>query len=435
VSRARTLANSTKLDADKLAKEMAAAQKSESETAGGVEEKDDAVESKEEELAGLLGEILEAVGGDLVAKFADEIKDAPPNARPVLEAGLLQLSLSGQKYEEWSAVRVALLDAGEGNPAGAMLAGPLNVSHQYGPFATTSIAVPAVQQAVAAVKSGKKKVVPPKAATAPEEYVTNHKASIHGEAGYFGKSLGALQESVFAKSRHQAAKSTLRSEFEEKFESGEDGEHNLYEPKNVTTVKVASTGATILEYDTYGAAHFEVEIDKSGMVTSVAGTNLSLKTAVGIRERGNTQRPPGWISKEELHASHVIADRFLGSGYKASANTVIASSHFNQKVMGRVEDDIVEFIKENTATTFDMKVELEWGELASSTVLTEIMKELPGEARKKVEAEVLAFIARVSPQFKRCMNAYYVVFVTNASTGEMEIFQDNTGPDAWIGRK
>ncbi|MFN0175744.1 MAG: DUF4157 domain-containing protein [Saprospiraceae bacterium] len=206
--------------------------------------------------------------------------------------------------------------------------------------------------------------------------------------------------------------------------------HDQYKPKNVKKSKVEADGSYTLAYDTMAGTTFTVEVGGDGLVKSMTGTNLRLKRQVGIDNRGVTERSEGFVSDEELNAAHLIADQFLGSGYKDSANLVTTSSHFNQVVMGNIEKKIAAKIRKEKATSFDMSLSVEWGELMNDAVLSRIMKQLPDGERDAVRGDVEAFIARVNPTFKRVMNVEYSVVINGVS-----LPLPDTGPDAWLGLK
>jgi hypothetical protein len=211
----------------------------------------------------------------------------------------------------------------------------------------------------------------------------------------------------------------------------DDVEHELYKPKNLTKYEVEKDGSMKIEYDTYSGTHFVALLDPKMLVTSIQGKNLKLKTDVNISRRGVTERSLGYIENEQLNAAHLIADQFLGSGYKESNNLITTSDYFNKKIMGGIEQKIVAYIKNKEANEFDMTVNVSWGDLNSSQVIHEIMQRIPSLNREKARADIESFIDRVKPSFKRCMNVNYSVTVTNQST---EITKPwNTGPDLWLG--
>lgn len=86
----------------------------------------------------------------------------------------------------------------------------------------------------------------------------------------------------------------------------------------------------------------------------------------------------------EFNASHILADQFLGSGYKNTLNLVTASGPYNKNVMGTAERTLVSglerieqsYKKDNNQNyiTFDIKVTAKWKELTDNSITSELAK-------------------------------------------------------------
>ncbi|MFP5272431.1 eCIS core domain-containing protein [Coleofasciculus sp.] len=436
---ARQHLGTTEQKAQNTAKEMEEAKQNSADEAAinEAEQADNQTEAAQETLADVLKQLCDLFGDtldgvNLVERFSSQLQAAAPQAKAGLQAGLEQLQETGGNYADWNAVKNTLITSGASNKAGKMLQSPLNLDHDYGTYGHNNMAVPALGLAVEEVEN-QGKPVPEKAKNNPGGYVSDHKGSLHNHQGSFPESKARLQEHIFDAGRRNQAEDILIDEFLDNLLSDKESTHNLYEPKNLTRYDVGDDGSTAIEYDTHGGAHFRVELDPNAMVKSVQGTSLKLKADAGVTGRGYTGRSPGYERNEDLNASHLIADQFLGSGYKNSANLITTSAHYNQVVMKRAEDQIIRFVQRNKAVEFNMEVNVTWGELNSPEVIEEILQELPEEGKDEVRNEVQAFVNRVQPSFKRCMNVNYYVTVTNEQTGKEVAFDRDIGPDAWLG--
>lgn len=439
LGKARQHLGTTEQKAQKTAKEMEEAkQNSTDEKAiNEAEQADNQTEAAQETLADVLKQLCDLFGDtldgvNLVERFSSQLQAAAPQAKAGLQTGLEQLQEAGGDYADWNAVKNTLMTSGTSNKAGKMLQSPLNLDHDYGTYGHNNMAVPALELAVEDVES-QGKPVPEKAKNNPGGYVSDHKGSLHNRQGSFPQSKTRLQEHIFDAGKRNQAEDILIDEFLGNLLSGKESTHNLYEPKNLTRYDVGDDGSTAIEYDTHGGAHFRVELAPNKMVKSVQGTSLKLKADAGVTGRGYTARSPGYERNENLNASHLIADQFLGSGYKDSANLITTSAHYNQVVMKGAEDAIKEFVQENNAVEFDMEVNVTWGKLSSPEVIEEILEELPKKDKDEVRDEVQAFVNRVQPNFKRCMNVRYKVTVVNGVTNKPVTFRRNIGADVWLG--
>jgi hypothetical protein len=179
------------------------------------------------------------------------------------------------------------------------------------------------------------------------------------------------------------------------------------------------------------------------MVKSISGTSLTLKEP---GTRGRTGTAGRQTQNEGMNASHLIADRFRGSGYKTAANLVATSSDYNQKDMKNVEDQIADLIvqtgdalgAEGTEINdfeFDMKVSVTWGTLEIANIVTEVVKKYPrlnAQELQKVSSDLTGFMGRVSKNLKRCMSVKYEVTIKAGQNSAVTVPFD-LGPDVYLG--
>ncbi|RZJ48430.1 MAG: hypothetical protein EOO44_21100 [Flavobacterium sp.] len=110
----------------------------------------------------------------------------------------------------------------------------------------------------------------------------------------------------------------------------------------------------------------------------------------------------------EFNASHVLADQFLGSGYKTALNLVTASGHYNKETMRGAEERLLnalnrtEKIYKNRDSqnyiTFDIKVTAKWKELVDSTITSELAKLNPNTDKELLESMHKILARNVDPK-------------------------------------
>jgi len=373
----------------------------------------------EEALAAALENVLKAIGaGKPSGKWAAEIAKADPNAIPAITEALdAEPKKYMRKKREWPSVTQALKAEAK---ISIMLEKPLLFEHMFGTVVHEKQAVPAAARALASLggDAPKKK---------PEEAVSGYKAQVHGGDSPFRASRSELAEQVFTASQNASATATLQREFRDKFRQEEEAEHKRLKPRNLLETEVGT-----IDYDTEDGSKFHVTFDPSRMVESITGTGLVLK---GVGEvRGYTGEAGRKTANQKIDSSHLIADRFGGSGYAASANLISASEKYNRVDMRRVEEEIAEWIDENEIKSFSMTVRVTWDEVAGPKAVAAIKQQHPEYAeasmRKKLEDELKEFLRNSSANLKRCMSTIYTV-----------ISSDNRyrktwplGPDVYLGR-
>jgi hypothetical protein len=152
---------------------------------------------------------------------------------------------------------------------------------------------------------------------------------------------------------------------------------------------------------------------------SVNGNNLVLKEP---GTRGVTQqayKPENIIPIEEikegkkgLNSAHMLADEFMGPGYRNALNLISTSDQFNKKEMGSAETTIASAIKQlerqiGETLLFDLKVSAVWRTAGDAEVIGKLKSLKPDmdESTKNAIADVLA--AKQDP--RRCEKVTYQV--------------------------
>jgi hypothetical protein len=383
----------------------------------------EAVTAKEMALKPILKDLFVLFGDtdkdqDLKKRFASFLAQAAPTARKDLEAGIDQLVQKQEKagkredYADYPALLAELREEGKKNSAALVLRRPL-LPHDYGTWAVGNIAIPAVQLAIEDLKS-RAKPVPPKAEATPGEYVNSFKGTIHDSNGAFVESGPALADAAANFALRSFAEDTMMREFLMRMSDGDDI-HNLYDPKNLTKLVPNAAGGFTFSYDTHGGAHFETTLDASKVVKQVKGTGLKRKRAAGVVGPGYRSTAPGQVTNADLNAAHVIADDFLGSGYKNSLNLIPTSATFNQDDMAVVEDEIRALVKIHSPSDFDLTVDVEWTTVHDPAVVAQIAAAMPAETAASIATKIAAFAAKVNPGFQRVLRITYTAQLYRAT--------------------
>ena len=376
----------------------------------------------EEALAAALQNVLMAFGaGKPSGKWAAEIAKADPNAIPLITKIIDATPKKYNRIKEWVAVGQALQSDAAIKDVRER---PLLLEHGFGEAAHSNQAVPAVERAIAELGDD----APVKTA---EDVVSGYKAQVHAKTSPFGTSAGLLADQFFTVSQKPSVTTTLQNEFKSKLVLVEEEEHKRFRPLNLIETTVGDKVIAIA-YDTEDGSHFDVTFDENEMVRSITGTQLTLK---GTGEaRGYTGESGRKEPDQGLDSSHLIADRFGGSGYATSANLISASATYNRVDMRRIEDAIADWIDDNKIPSFTMQVKVTWGEVAGPKAIAaiEAAEDVAPRKRKKLEKDLNAFLARNSLNLKRCMSTTYIVTSTDGAFGP-EPWE--LGPDTHLGLK
>ncbi|KAB8139998.1 hypothetical protein F8S13_25970 [Chloroflexia bacterium SDU3-3] len=148
-----------------------------------------------------------------------------------------------------------------------------------------------------------------------------------------------------------------------------------------------------------------------------------------------------------MHSSHLIADQFMGSGYKKSCNLIAASSQFNLGPMSIAEDEILAFIKKQpNLESFTMKVSVTWEALNTPAMIRKIKTMVGKEVEEDPKYEALnamnaqdlenainTNLAGHHVDLKRCANVRYIVTAVLENGSSVPFTPAPTGPDLWLG--
>lgn len=130
----------------------------------------------------------------------------------------------------------------------------------------------------------------------------------------------------------------------------------------------------------------------------------------------------------EFNASHILADQFLGSGYKSTLNLVTASGHYNKETMRRAEDRLTlalnrteKIYKDRDSKnyiTFDIKVTATWKELIDNAITSELAKLNPNTDQELLESMHKILAKNVDPKLVQSV-IYEVMLVKLNGTKEI----------------
>ena len=194
------------------------------------------------------------------------------------------------------------------------------------------------------------------------------------------------------------------------------------------------------------------------LVKSIKGEGLKLKKAAQIFARGRTTGDAGRkITKKNQDASHLIADEFMGSGFKSSQNIVTTSDVFNRETMraqevaiGKIIQQTVQMVEEDDGAdaaknmTFDLTVSVEWTDvmsdeviktmIASETFKTKLFEAYPsfkqGSLKTHIQTTLSGWMKGMSENLRRVKNVKYKLDIPEAGYSNDGF---NTGPDLFMG--
>ena len=209
-----------------------------------------------------------------------------------------------------------------------------------------------------------------------------------------------------------------------------DTEHRMYKPKDLKSVSPGA-GSTRITYKTHSDAEFTVDINHSNETHTVAGRNLQLKDWAGVEGRGVTQTPAGFITGVNLNRAHLIADRFLGSGFTEGENLISTTAEYNQTDMRRAEDSLVAQIVSYDAETFDLTVSARLGNISLTAVRDAITASVPVAEQPAVNADVAAF-ASAHSNFKVCLGVTYSGIKKKSPNLSGSLSASPLGPDRYL---
>ncbi|MVN88499.1 hypothetical protein GO986_17290 [Deinococcus sp. HMF7620] len=216
------------------------------------------------------------------------------------------------------------------------------------------------------------------------------------------------------------------------FKESKAKEHSEFEPQNL---KLSTDGQQIIiSYTTKTGKGFQTTIARSGHTTRTEGFNLAL-TSLG---RGKTGDPSNKLKNYDHNSAHVLANWFGGSGYKKSLNLVTTSDHFNKMVMGEREKQIVEWVKASKIVQFNLRVDVDWGQVSEEAVIITIMNQikglygLTGTALNKTERRLANAVARFKPVLKAVEDVVYRASGQDTGGTKKTMPPLSTGADQWL---
>jgi hypothetical protein len=219
--------------------------------------------------------------------------------------------------------------------------------------------------------------------------------------------------------------------------------HEKFKPKIVSVVEQNGERTITFEYEDAGLPMTFVCRQRLSdfLTTSVDAKNLKLKPVPG---RGLTGSAATHVVNQGVQSAHLVADWFGGSGYKESLNLITTSALFNRDVMGRVEREIANRFVTSGAASFDLSIQVEWGELVAGTantaavqaIATGVAARQDGAEKPAVQQNVEDFVKNARelknvPQ-KRCENVTYLATFYDEQGTVIGSSPYRTGPDQWI---
>jgi hypothetical protein len=359
-------------------------------------------------------------------KWAAQIAEAAPKAQPVITNALDEKSAEYVEMASWAEVVNKLRKHPKVEPLAEK---PLLRSHAFGVEAHDTQAVPAVTEALVEIAGDAGD-----GTRSPDDVVNGYKAQLHEPRSPFLASKGELAKQVFEAANERHATETMKHEFKAKLEAVKEEEHKKFKPLSLEEIK-AGDKVIAIRYRTEVGSVFKARFDPgTGLVTSIVGANLVLKAPGG--PRGYTGNPLTKTPNQGQDSSHMIGDRFGGSGYAASENLIAASSTYNQVDMKAIEDDIDQWIVTNGIEEFTMKVTVTWGDIDGPEAIDAIIRANPqyqqAEMKQQLRNDLQAFIFHNHDKLKRCMSTNYLIISKNPR-GLSKTFP--LGPDVHLGVK
>jgi len=364
------------------------------------------------------------LGEKASTKWAEQIAEAAPKAQPVITNALDEKSAEYVEMASWPEVVNKLRKHPKVEP---LVEKPLLRSHPFGVEAHDTQAVPAVRDALAEIAGDGGD-----GTRSPDDVVNSYKSQLHEAKSPFLASRSELAKQVFEAANERHTTETMKHEFKAKLEAVKEEEHKKFKPLDLEEIK-AGDQVIAIRYRTEVGSVFKARFDPgTGLVTSIVGANLVLK-APG-NPRGYTGNPLTKTPNQGQDSSHLIGDRFGGSGYAASENLIAASSKYNQIDMKAVEDDINEWIVANGIAEFTMKVTVTWGGIDGPEAIDAIVRANPqyqqAEMKQQLKNDLRVFIAANHGKLKRCMSTNYLI-ISKEPRGLSETFP--LGPDVHLG--
>jgi DNA/RNA non-specific endonuclease len=208
--------------------------------------------------------------------------------------------------------------------------------------------------------------------------------------------------------------------------------HTEFYPENIQ-IQSTATGIDI-EFDTRAGKHFKMQMARSGHVTKAQGFDLDL-TTLG---RGITQDPSNKEKNKGQNSAHIIANWFGGSGYKKSLNLIATSDHFNKKVMGAAERQIVQWVGDNSIVHFDLNVNVDWGIVSEEAIVNQVISQLKtvdgntSAPADKIRRRLLKELVEFKPKLQAVEDVVYRSNGKKSDGTSASLSPISTGKDTWL---
>ncbi|MEM9525042.1 MAG: hypothetical protein AAGA31_00465, partial [Bacteroidota bacterium] len=358
---------------------------------------DDQVEAKEQELVPVLTRLFELFGEEsILLKYRDELAQVDSTAQADATTEVTEREQHYLDAPNWAGVKGLLTAAGGVEPLHRQ---PLGTPSSTGSFQQrnySSVFLAGLDQALPVVMAREDKTEERLLRKkSRDEYAGNRRAVLHGSDSFpeaEGGSRAAqqtalreLQSLLFSGGSLGPAIAATKAYFEKSLEGFST--HSDYKPENIEA-KIEN-GSLVVTYDygedsvnNGGPTDFTATIgvsfiDASLVMQTTQGRRLAIKVP---GTRGYTI-PSGQLNDDTttgdvvLNSAHLLADQFMGSGYKQALNLVLTSAHYNQVVMANAEDSIRNQIRAlqlayaDKVVTFDLQVNAHWRPLADDPVI------------------------------------------------------------------
>jgi hypothetical protein len=234
-----------------------------------------------------------------------------------------------------------------------------------------------------------------------------------------------------------------------------ESDHKGYKPVGLTW----DADKQNFEYGYEGqGASFKGSLGKDGIIQDLSGEGLHLKKDAGIFGRGATGDAGRSTANSNQNASHLIADQFMGSGYKAAENLITTSDRYNQTVMsgveGQIKEKVMAFIEraaeanfDRVDVTFGLKVELEWfsvvgtdaiqSMLADPAFCEELLHAYEGWEQstlvEKIKETLVTWMNGQSANLMRVKECTYTLTLPEMGEIGSETHLLSAGPDLYMG--
>ncbi len=428
---------------------------------------DDETESAQRELVPMLQQLFEIFGEESpVEKFATEIASLAHDAQDNVREEMLRRIEQYSGTSNWPAAEGILWS--EASSVGTLSKQPLGTPRNNRPFQQSSFGqgfLPAVTQALQTVsgetgKSSQRLLV---AEADPTTFASNRRRYIHTRQGAPAgeeSSRGTAQatyDALLQVLKHGGALSAVTAAAQAYFVQSLRGksEHSDYAPR-ITQISIGNGQLSVsYEYEVASNTHdgpknfvatFSVLDLAQGLVQqSTRGSNLVLSPP---GDRGQTHSF-GELTADATrvtgpqHSAHLLADQFMGSGYKDALNLVLTSANYNTQVMGGAERAIRAVIQghlnqfSDDLITFDLQVNVTWQDLHDGEVVRKLQDVVSGlaatanldapEDLTRLQQTSVAFLqGRQDPRWVKAVSYRGIVY-RNGTV--INLVQQDIGPD------